>query len=460
MIEMRTRTTDYPRPVIAWYALSLLMIAYVVALLDRQILALLVEPVRRDLNISDTQVSLLLGFAFAIMFAVAALPIGHLVDHLSRRRIIVGGILLWSAMSILSGLSRNYAQLFAARVGVGIGEACLNPAAYSMLGDYFRPNLRGRAIGLFSGAGMLGNAVSLFMGGAILASLGSVHKIHVIGLGALPTWKLALILAGAPGLALALLMLTLREPIRQERIGGTADRVWTLVPEAARMHVRSAWPTISAVVGIYSLMALAGAGIIAWMPVGYIRVFGMSATQAATTCGLVFLVASVAGPLLGGYLSDLLQGNGTLGGRLTAGVTGVFGGAALAAAWLTDKLPMNVALATLGLTIQLGIIGSGPATVNELVPNELRGKAGAFYLLVYALLGYGFGPLAVALITQRVFGYDSAVRYAMAIVAAVIPVAAGCAWLMRGRYSATARASAELSAVGGSTASASCQQVN
>ncbi|MBT6960110.1 MAG: MFS transporter, partial [Rhodospirillaceae bacterium] len=136
----------YPPTAYAWYVVVILTLAYVVSFIDRQIMALMVEPIRRDLDISDTQISLLLGLAFAIFYTVLGIPLGRLADTYNRRKIIIVGVVVWCAMTAACGLARNYVQLFAARIGVGVGEAALSPSALSMISDYFPKETRARAV--------------------------------------------------------------------------------------------------------------------------------------------------------------------------------------------------------------------------------------------------------------------------------------------------------------------------
>jgi MFS family permease len=137
---------NFPNPSVAWTTLAILFLAYISSFVDRMIISLLVEPIKADFQISDTQISLLLGLSFAIFYCLAALPIGRLVDIWSRKKIVTVGITLWSVMTALCGLAQNYTQLFLARIGVGVGEASLAPAAYSMLADSFPPKKLGLAM--------------------------------------------------------------------------------------------------------------------------------------------------------------------------------------------------------------------------------------------------------------------------------------------------------------------------
>ena len=207
---------NFPNPSVAWTTLAILFLAYISSFVDRMIISLLVEPIKKDFQISDTQVSLLLGLSFAIFYCLAALPIGRLVDIWSRKKIVTVGITLWSFMTALCGLAQNYTQLFLARIGVGVGEASLAPAAYSMLADSFPPKKLGLAMGVFTMGTAVGAGLALIIGGAIISFVTgeSGENISLFGIGFLSGWQWVFVLVGLPGLFIALLTSLIREPDR------------------------------------------------------------------------------------------------------------------------------------------------------------------------------------------------------------------------------------------------------
>jgi len=205
---------DYPRRGYAWTVVAILIATAVLSYTDRQVLSLLVDPIRADLGISDTQVSLLLGTAFAVVYGIAGLPLGYLADRTSRRNLIFGGVLVWSIGTLACGFSQTFGQLFASRLVVGLGEAVLSPAAISLISDYFPPARRGMAVGCFLSGIAMGIGASILIGGGVL---------HLVQLGALANtplatqapWRLVLLVIGAPGLLWALAILAIREPVRR-----------------------------------------------------------------------------------------------------------------------------------------------------------------------------------------------------------------------------------------------------
>jgi MFS family permease len=207
----KTKPRDTPSRATGGFVLSVLILAYTFAYIDRTLLSLLVQPIRHSLHISDLQLSLLSGFAFALFYTCLGLPIGRLVDTGSRRLIIVLGIAGWSTMTALCGLTSSFWQLFLARVGVGIGEAALSPGAYSLLSDVFPPRSLPRALSIYSAAIYIGSGLALIGGGALI---GLAPRLSVPGFGVLEPWQSLFVLVGLPGFGVALLMLTVREPAR------------------------------------------------------------------------------------------------------------------------------------------------------------------------------------------------------------------------------------------------------
>ena len=182
-------TDPWPAPSVAWYAVAMLSLAYVLSYLDRIVINLLVQPIQADLDLSDTQFGMLQSLAFGLFYTVMALPLGRLADRGSRRTIVGAGIALFSVFSMLSGLARSFPALFAARVGVGVGEASLTPAAYSMISDCFPPERLGRALGVFTMSAFVGSGLAYIGGGAVISALTSVGDITIPGLGEFRPWR-------------------------------------------------------------------------------------------------------------------------------------------------------------------------------------------------------------------------------------------------------------------------------
>src|SRR5262245_16966802 len=272
------------------YALGLLFVVYVFNFVDRQILAILLQPIKQDLGVSDTAMGFLTGFAFAIFYAGAGLPIARWADTGTRRTVIALGLAIWSAMTAASGLARSFAELALARIGVGIGEAAGSPPAHSLLSDYFPPARRATALAIYSSGIYVGVMIGYLLGGWINEFFG---------------WRAAFFVVGLPGLGLAVAVrLTLREPRH-----GHADSV----SDAAAVHstrdvLRFVWRRRS-----FRHIALGAAthafvayGSAAWSPTFLIRVHGMRTGEIGTWLGLIAGIAGGTGALVGGLLSDRL----------------------------------------------------------------------------------------------------------------------------------------------------------
>ncbi|MDB5968976.1 MAG: transporter [Hydrocarboniphaga sp.] len=396
----------------AVHLLLALIVAYTFSFLDRQILSLLVEPIKRDLAISDTAVSLLQGFAFALLLALGGIPVGRYVDSGHRLRLVSAGIALWSLMTAGCALARSYPALLLCRMGVGLGEATLTPAAYSLIGDAFRPRRLGLALGLYSMGVYIGGGLALLLGALVIAQVKDRDFVLPL-LGRLHGWQMVFLAVGVPGLLVSAWIASLREPARR----GAGARVRPPLAEVLRyfrQHARS-------LVCLYLAMSFAAMmnySTNAWVPSMLIRSYGWTAVQAGRSYGLVVLIFGVLGVIAGGLGGDALVARGYKAGRLT-----LMGCAALAAAPFIAMAPLMstpqaalalLAPATLFVTM---VIGCGPATLQELMPNRMRGTASALGVLVVNLIGLGLGPTCIALIGDYLLHDPRRIGQALAIAA-------------------------------------------
>jgi MFS family permease len=410
------------------------MLALVVALLDRQILSVLIDPIRGELHISDTQISLLTGTAFGLFYAALSMPLGYAVDKHCRKCLIIVCILFWSAATICCGLAATFLQMFLARAAVAVGEASLQPAGYSLIADYFRPSRRGLAIGLFAMGGAIGLSISLFGAGLIYGHATRWAGTALPLVGALSPWRITIVCAALFGPFVAILFMFTREPQRRERALVSTSR-----PQGGLTlysFFKSDPRTIVTVLGVYALLAISGYGLVVWMPVAFMRGNGLGVAAAGEISGLVILVASIVGGLLFGWLADKISASRLLGGKLLLAVyCGCGGCIAHAFCWTASTLSLKVILATIVFVFQTGAYSLAPAALTDMVPNRLRGRMGAAYLTVAGAVGYTLGPTLVALVTDFGFHDSSKVGYSiLAICAPAMLIAAGLAWSARHRY--------------------------
>jgi MFS family permease len=429
----------------AWFVIGVLFIVTLFSQLDRQLPALLVKPIRHALGISDTQFSFLQGYAFAIVYTLAGLPFGRLVDRANRRNLILGGMVVWSVMTVLAGLAQTYWQLFAARMGVGIGEACLAPAAYSIISDYVPESRRGRALGVYYVSLAIGSGASLVLGGLITRIVPPGGLVLPL-FGLLASWKLVFIIAGAPGLVIALLLLAVREPIRQDngRVGFNGEE-GSLKEFLA--YLRSQAATFSRVLTYPAVLAMVGYGALGWAPALFERRFDMAPKSSGLILGGVIAGAGLVGTLISGFLSDRWVSRQVPAARLR--VTLVAWGFMIpgAAAWpLAPNAPLSFALLAMTVGSLSLAQAAAPAAIQDVTPNRMRGQAIAVYLLIAGLVGIGFGPTAVALLTDRVFHSDAALPYSLAVVGTTMALAG--LWISWSGLRPYARTRAELLGAG------------
>lgn len=437
----------WPRPAYSWYVVGVLLLAYTLSFVDRMILSLLVAPIRAALDISDTQVSLLIGLAFALFYTLLGLPLAWIADRYNRRNLILIGIAVWSFMTAGCGFAGSYATLFAARMGVGIGEATLSPAAYSLLSDYFPRDKLARAMAVYSIGVPLGAGIALILGSFVVQAVLAAPMVEVPFFGAMDAWRLIFVWVAAPGLLIALLMLTVREPLRR----GLRAPVPTASAAPAPgliAHLRMQRVALGALFGGMSLIGLVMYGAIAWIPTFFARTYNMSVGEAGLWFGIIMAVGGTIGLLAGGSLADRLYAKGVADAHLRVMRLSILlgGPPLLAAALMPDSTLAFVMLAIAYPCMTMH--GVGGVALQLITPNEYRARMTALYFFVVNLIGLGFGPMLIALLTDNLFEDDAALRYSIATVVAIaLPVAAVIlTWGFKGFARDLARMSAEAEA--------------
>ena len=412
----------------AWYVVAVLILAYTFSFIDRQILTLLVGPIRASLKISDTELSLLHGLAFALFYSILGLPIGRMVDSRKRTTIIAVGIAVWSIMTAVCGLARNFLQLFLARVGVGVGEAALSPGAYSMISDYFPPHQRPRALSLYISAAYVGAGIATIAGGALIKLM---PPISLPVFGNLEPWQALFMAVGLPGLLVALLVLTLREPARTGMAAGDHPSF----AEFARL-VRSRGRAFGFLIIGFAISGVMWNGSIAWIPTYFIRVFGWTASEVSLPYGLITIVSGMSGIILGGTIATRLRSRGVMDANILVGLLAI--AVALPCGVLaTFAGTANQAMALFGLFL-FGCAmpwGGAVAALQEITPNQMRGQISAVHLFCLSLFGLGLGPTMVASFTDHLFHNDLALGKSIALTIAIAgPISAVLLLLARRPY--------------------------
>jgi MFS family permease len=403
----------YPSLWRAWFAVSILMLVTFTALLDRYLPAIALGPMRAELALSDTSISLIQGLAFSLFYCLAGVPIGRLVDRRNRRNLILVAVALWSALTVWTGLAHSFTELFLARAGVGIAEAVLAPATYSMIADSFPARLRGRAIGIYFTSLILGSGASFIVGGKLLAWLAASHvSLPIVGI--LAPWRGAFVIIALAGIPALLAGLTLAEP---KRHGVTTRVAKGVLSRFFRENARA----MTLLLSTSGLMAFVSTIAISWSPTLYNRNYGVSVPSAAAIVGLTTLLGGCTGAFTSGFFGDYwVRQPG--GGRLRVQIASIIVSTPFLILWpLMPNTTLSYALLTItGATITFGMANMA-ATIQAIAPNQLRGQLIAINAIIM-LLTSGLSPTVVALVTDHVFANPLALPWAIAIVGGVFGV--------------------------------------
>ncbi len=418
----QTPRPEYPPSGQAWYMVGLLTIAYVVSFVDRNILGLLIDPIKNDLNLSDFQIGLVMGPAFAIFYATMGLPLGYMADRGRRTWIVAAGIAIWSAATALSGLVRNFAQLFVARMAVGVGEATLSPCAMSMIADSFPEERRGKPIAVYSSAISLGMGLASLLGAGVLAWADTSEQMTLPTIGPVAPWQLAFLIVGLPGLLLAALFLGVREP-RRIVIGPQQQAHAHLGHMFA--HVRRNAATYLSFASIFCYMTIVSYSH-GWLAVTFDRTYGWPVAQFALVNGITLIVLGPLAVNLAGWMSDRYTARGFKDAPMRIAVLGLVislppaaTGPLLDHPWLAFAM---LSSANVGFAF---ITATGVTALLNIVPARIRAQTVALYYMAISLSGLMFGPTLVGALNDWVFGVDG-VRYSVAVLPAIfgLPVLA------------------------------------
>ena len=420
-LKDNTVAEPWPSELRGWLVTLMLLVAFTFSFVDRQVLNLLVEPIRTDLAISDTQISFLQGFAFAVTYVLMSIPLGRMVDKFNRIHIMMGGVLVWSATTIACGLSRNYTQLLFARFGVGAGEAALSPAAWSVLADYFRPERLARPISVYLMGPYLGAGLAMIAGAEVLDWSQNVDVVSLPLVGVVSPWQATFIAVGLPGVLIIAMLSLIREPARKGREGSVTVPAWPEIRAYMYQHRRI---YMSLHLGVPFIVVMLY-GLQSWTPTILLRVYGWELADAGRTYGVVALVAGSAGVLTGPFLSRLLVARGMVDAPLLIASLG----AAMATVSLmtlpfltTGQMALvSIGCASFSVTLPLALITT---VMQEVTPNAMRGVVNGTYVVTTNVLGLALGPTLVALSTDYIFEDPKAVARSLALVALVVgPIA-------------------------------------
>jgi predicted MFS family arabinose efflux permease len=366
------------------YVLAVLVLVYTFNFIDRQIVGILAVPIKKELALSDSQLGLMGGLAFALFYTFLGIPIARLADRASRVRIMTFALALWSLATAACGFTHTFVQLFLARLGVGVGEAGGVAPAYSLICDYFPRNQRARALAVYSFGIPVGSAVGIFTGGFI------THWM---------SWRMAFVIVGLAGLVLApLLRMTVKEPVRGGLDGAVAGGARpTLLEVIAVLARKPSFWGLSLGAASASMM---GYGLFFWMPSFLVRSFGLTLVQASLYYGGLVLVGGVAGIWLGGTIADRYGASRKAAYALIPAIAFL----ATLPFYIVGVLSpsIEICVAVLLIPTALGLTWLGPilTAIQHIVPSPMRATASALFLFINNLIGIGVGTTLIGVLSD------------------------------------------------------------
>jgi MFS family permease len=419
---------DYETGAYKWYVAAVLCLAHTVSIIDRFVMVLVTEPVRAAMQLSDTQLGLLQGTGFAILYCGFAIPLGCVADATNRRNLIMVGLTLWSLATAAAAFTTTFAALFLTRIFVGMGEACLIPAGMSLLAAYFAPANLARGTAIFGIGANFGYGFAFLGGGALLAMLQANGGLHLAGAGLLAPWQGIFLFAGASAIPVLILLLWLREPPRKHDIqGGLAAQL-----AGMRSGLGYLWSNLGAyapflVVG--SLTAVTGYAVTSWSASLFVRLQGLSTADAGKLIGLIGVIAGPIGTIAGGILLDRLRARGIIGAPLVVMACGaIYTLATVTAFYLSPSLVLATAAFSLFMFGSTFVLPALYVGMQMLTPDRYRGVAASFNMMIYTLCGLGLGPTAVGALSDRLPPGETTIGTALVIVetlmaAIIVPTA-------------------------------------
>ena len=409
--------TDAQPPIRQWYLIFVLTTIYALSFLDRNVLNLMVNPIKADLGITDVQMSLLIGLSFILLFTTFSIPFGYVADIFSRRLLLGGAVLFWSCMSATCGFAGSYWPLFFGRTGLGIGEAALQPAGFSLIRDSFPADKRARAFSIYQIGPVIGTSLATLIGGLLYGWSASGALQNVPILGALKPWQFAIAVPGLCGLPFAFLMLTIREPARSVVLARTDvpsfGDMFRYVWVHRRVYLTMSFATIC--------IGMAGGGWSGWMAAAIGRSWDLAPNQIGKVMGPISLICTPTGYFIMGYIMDRMVRSGRRDGpvlvvRATQALHLL---PALSILYMPNQTLMWIAYA-ISVSMSGGMQIVGAAIWSDITPPRLMGKTVAFFNGVQVLVGLTSGPTVYALVSQHFFTGKLAIVHAMTLCYAIL----------------------------------------
>ena len=425
--------SNYPPRRAGYSAVVVMTLAQVFAFIDRQIPAMLVEPIKQDFNLNDSQIALLGGAAFSIFYAIMALPIGYAVDRYKRINVLGTGIFVWSLMTTLAGLANSFGRLFGARIGVAVGEAVMAPVSVSLVSDYFPQNKQGKPMGIITAGVYIGIGATLIGGGYLIDYLTDIGGITIPGIGYFKPWQATFLVVGIPGILISFAAFMLHEP-RRLGLAQTSEKDSKSINIFSHL-IKNKSTLIPMFAGLI-FMALIFYSFTFWAPSMMVRTHGLSLTEVGFSLGIITIISSILGTISSGAVVDYLRSKGRTDAPIrTAMFACIFAMPAICLAPIVE----NVVAAWMLIGIYLFFISSfapiGLLAVSGVSSNEVKGQMAAVHAFLMMAFGLSLGPQITAFFTDFILQDESKLGLAVSLTGGlVLPIAAICFWMSLKRY--------------------------
>ncbi len=403
-------SSETPTSLYKSYVLFILTCVYIFNFIDRQIVVILQESIKLELDLSDTQLGLLSGLSFAIFYVVMGIPIARLADKMNRRNIIAVSLVFWSGFTAICGTVTSYTQLLLARIGVGVGEAGCSPAAHSMISDYYPENKRASALSIYSSGIYIGILFGFSLGGWLDESYG---------------WRIAFIALGLPGILLAVIFyFTVKEPKRSQQDSLQDSHSDGIVQVFVTLFAKRSFRYLAAAVGLHTFSSYALGN---WMPAFLSRIHGLSTADIGIYAGLIIGVAGAIGTLFGGYLADRLGQKDKVWYLKVPAISALIALPFLSVYYFHSNLTIALACLFIAYMFLSSFLAPSIAISHSLVAPQMRAFASAVLFLVLNFIGLGFGPLVVGMISDYLEPsyHSESIRWALASTMLVSLIAVG-----------------------------------
>ena len=410
--EKMNNSTSWPKPIYAWFFTSILLVAYIISFIDRQMINYLVVPIKEDMGLTDFEISFIQGWGFVLAYIIFSIPFGRIVDKVNRVRVLIGGIIIWSVATAACGFSKNSWQLVLSRSGVGAGEAALTPASWSIISDLFPVEKRSFPMSIYLMGPYIGQGLSLLFGAQILRIYN--EPVTLFESIIVQPWQIIFLIIAVPGVILGLLMFALKDPVRKEVLVSEKEEGTDSIKEVFAYVIKNIGAYMPLLIGSAFIVVLLY-GVQSWVPTFLHRIHGWEHTRIGDQYGLVALFAGslgvVSGPMAEKYLTKLNFNAATIIVCIITAVALTIIGPITFLSLSSDIVLIGIFITSFFITLPLALFAT---SLQNITPNQYRGVVTGLYVFTVNITGYGLGPMVVAFFTDKVFKSEMAIDLSMA----------------------------------------------